>query len=180
MPVSSLSVAPRRGRPRKFMAPSRAVTLTLPENTIAALEAIDHDLSRAVVRVVQPEVGKRPHPAAELAAFGRRAIIVVNPTRMLEQRTGITLVPLGDGRALIAFDDPMSAARLELSIQDELENHDLSAEDTRVFEHVRDLLRDARRSSTVTLRQQHIIVLEHAGRTGGRKGSAARKRKETE
>src|SRR5712671_7251114 len=95
--VRSLSLAPRRGRPRKFVEPSRAVTLTLPESVIQALLAVDHDLSRAVVRVTQPEMAKRPHVPAELAMFGRHAVIVVTPTRTLEQRTGVLLVPLSDG-----------------------------------------------------------------------------------
>ncbi len=179
MPVRPASVALRRGRPRKFMAPSRAVTLTLPENIIAALEAIDHDLSRAVVRLAQPEVGKGEHPAAELAYFGRRSVIVVNPTRTLQQRTGVILVPLADGRALMAFDEALTPARFELRIQDELDNRSLPAEDARVFEHIRDLLRDARRSKSITLRQQSIIVLEH-GRIGVRKVSNDGRRKETE
>ena len=83
MPVRPLVVAPRRGRPRKFGGPSRAVTLTLPENVIRALSGLDRDLSRAVVRLTQPELAKRPHPPAELATFGRRAVIVVSPTRTL-------------------------------------------------------------------------------------------------
>jgi hypothetical protein len=33
---SSRGLVPRRGRPRKFGGPSRAVTLTLPEDIIAA------------------------------------------------------------------------------------------------------------------------------------------------
>jgi hypothetical protein len=156
-------VSPRRGRPRKFPSPSRALTLTLPENVIAALEAVDHDLSRAVVRVTQPEMAKAPRPAAELATFGRRAVIVVNPTRTLEQRTGVVLVPLTDGRALIAFDESMTVARLELRIQDELEDPALSEEDARIFEAIRRLLQEARRSKSVMLRQQNIIVIEHTG-----------------
>jgi len=47
------SLAPRRGRPRKFPAPSRAVTLTLPEDVLASLGAVDADLSRAIVRIAQ-------------------------------------------------------------------------------------------------------------------------------
>src|SRR5215213_8330068 len=69
------AIAPRRGRPRKFAGPSRAVTLTLPDEVIDALAAVDADLSRAVVRVAQPEMAKRPHAPAELAPFGRRAVI---------------------------------------------------------------------------------------------------------
>jgi hypothetical protein len=151
---------PRRGRPRKFTAPSRAVTLTLPEDVLAALDAVDHDLSRAVVRVTQPQLAKRPHPPAEVATFGRRGVIVVNRSRTLEERTGIVLVPLSDGRALISFDESMTIARLELRIQDALEDPNLPVEDARIFRSIEDILKTARRSGDVTLQQRHIIVLE--------------------
>ena len=151
---------PRRGRPRKFIAPSRAVTLTLPENVLEALDALDHDLSRAVVRMAQPEMAKRAHPPAELVTFGRRAVIVVNPSRTLEERTGIVLVPLSDGRALISFDESMTIARLELRIQDALEDRELPEDDARIFKSIEEILKMARRSGDVTLQQRHIIVLE--------------------
>ena len=153
-------MTPRRGRPRKFIAPSRAVTLTLPENVLAALDAVDHDLSRAVVRVTQPQMAKRPHPPAEVATFGRRGVIVVNPSRTLEERTGILLVPLSDGRALISFDESMTIARLELRIQDALEDHELPPEDALIFKSIGEILKKARRSGDITLQQRHIIVLE--------------------
>ncbi len=161
MPVD---VVPRRGRPRKFASPSRAVTLTLPEEVLASLSGIDADLSRAVVRLTQPEVAKRPHAAAELVTFGRRAVIVVNPTRTLEQRTGVLLIPLSDGRALISFDDTMTTARLELRIEDALEDPHLSPEDRGIFETIRGILKQVRRSRGVTVHQPHIIVLESNGR----------------
>jgi hypothetical protein len=181
-PVASL--APRRGRPRKFAQPSRAVTLTLPERVIETLESIDRDLSRAVVRVAKPRRdGQSRAPAAELVTFGRRAVIVVNPTRTLEQRTGVVLIPFPDGRALISFDASMTPARLELMIQDALDEHDLPEEDGRVFESIRDVLREARRSTAVDVRQQHIMVLEFGSparrratvRGGRRRNSAAQR-----
>lgn len=156
----AVAIAPRRGRPRKFARPSRAVTLTLPEEVIDALAAIDADLSRAVVRVTQPEMAKRPHPPAELAAFGRWAVIVVNPTRTLEQRTGVLLVPLSDGRALLSFDEPLSIAKLELRIQDAIDDPRLSRADSEIFQGIGRLLRDARRANGVAVQQRHIIVLE--------------------
>jgi hypothetical protein len=61
----------------------------------------------------------------------------------------------------------MTIARLELRIQDELEDPALSQEDARIFEAIRHLLQEARRSKSVVLRQQSIIVLEHTG--GGTK-----------
>jgi hypothetical protein len=160
------AVAARRGRPRKFTGPSRAVTLTLPEHVIEALSAIDHDLSRAVVRVVQPELAKQPHPSAELASFGRHAVIVVHPSRTLERRTGVLLVPLPDGRALISFDEAKTIPELELQLQDLIEDPELMGADKRIFEQIFGLLRDARRSSAVTVRRRNIIVFEtaHAAR----------------
>jgi hypothetical protein len=157
---SAFNLGPRRGRPRKFAAPSRAVTLTLPEHVIEALEAIDEDLSRAIVRLTQPEVAKQPHAPAELATFGGRAVIVVNPTRTLEQHTGVHLIPLPDGRALISFDAPLTIADLELMIEDAIDDHRLSGSDQSVFKAIADLLRGARRSKTVQLQQRNIIVIE--------------------
>jgi hypothetical protein len=165
------TVRPQRGRPRKFTAPSRAVTVTLPEHVIEALDAIDADLSRAIVRLAQPQLRKQPHAPAELARFGRRAVIVVNPTRTLEQRTGVDLVPLPDGRALIAFERSLTIPALELMIGDALDDKDLSRTDRATFQAIAAILKDARRSNDVVLNQRNIIVLEsrHAAPAGARK-----------
>lgn len=170
------AVVPRRGRPRKFTGPSRSVTLTLPEHVIEALAAIDDDLSRAVVRVVQPELAKAPHPSAELAPFGRHAVIVVHPSRTLERRTGVLLVPLPDGRALISFEDQKTIPELELQLQDLIEDPQLAGADRCIFEQIFSFLRDARRSSAVTVQRRHIIVFETA-HTARPRASAAPARK---
>lgn len=159
--ASSLSgLAPKRGRPRKFRGPSRAVTITLPDNVVAALASVDSDLGRAIVRLSQSAVARRPHPPAELVSFGRRGIIVVNPTRTLEQHTGTLLIPLPDGRALISFDESMTVDRLELTIEDALDGGQLRPEDARIFETIRGLLKEARRSGRARLHERRIIVLE--------------------
>jgi hypothetical protein len=151
---------PRRGRPRKFTAPSRPVTLTLPEHVIDALTGLDPDLSRAVVRLAQPMLADAPHPPAELATFGRHSVIVVNPSRTLEQRTGVELLHLPDGRALISFDQPMTIAGLELLIEDALDDKSLPPADREIFGAIGGILKAARRSVTVVLLQRNIIVLE--------------------
>ena len=151
---------PRRGRPRKFAAPSRAVTLTLPESTIAMLESVDHDLGRAIVRLTQEQSPKRAHKAAELATFGRQAVIVVRPTPTLKQRTGVDLVPLPDGRALISFERPTTIEGLELTITDALDDPRLGRQDRAVFEAIRQILRSARQSSDISMLQKSIIVLQ--------------------
>jgi len=169
VPTASAAISdltPRRGRPRKFNTPSRAVTLTLPEQVLGTLGTFDRDLSRAIVRLTHREVMKRPHPPAELVRFGRRAVIVVSPTRSLEERTGVFLVPIPDGRALMSFDDSMSVASLELKVRDALDDKQLSAEDRRVFESVHGVLRAARTNGDVVLHERKIIVLESRSRRG--------------
>jgi hypothetical protein len=160
-----------RGRPRKFDEPTRVVTLTLPESVIDGLSRIHADLGRAVVGLVDKR-NATARPAAELVVFGSRAVISVRPSASLERRLGIELVPLPDGRALISFDTPQSVADLELRLHDTLEEPDLGGDDRRVFEAIRDILRDARRSKDVSLVRRNIIVLETA--TGARRRAAAR------
>lgn len=149
--------------------PSRAITLTLPERVIEALAAVDADLSRAVVRLAQPELAKRPHPPAELATFGRRSVIVVHPTRTLERQPGVSLVHLPDGRALVSFDRSMKIAELELMLSDAAEGDGLSKDDRRVFEAIAGILRAARRSETSRLAQRSIVVVETGRRTRNRR-----------
>jgi len=164
-------LAPRRGRPRKFTVPARPVTLTLPEHIIRALAAVDRDLGRAVVRLAQPEVSKQPHPPAELATFGARSVIVVNPSRTLERYPGVTLVHLPDGRALISFDQTMTVAGLELMIADGLEDRALAERDRGVLDAVARILRTARRSPHTTLAQRNIIVVESKRRARNRRSA---------
>lgn len=152
--------APRRGRPRKYTVPSRPVTVTLPEDVLAALTSIDGDLGRAIVRLTQPVLGGRPHPPAELATFGRHSVIVVSPSRTLERRTGVELIHLPDGRALISFDHTRTIPALELLIQDSLEDAALSPPDRDVFEAIDGILKTARRSNRIAMLQRNVIVLE--------------------
>jgi hypothetical protein len=113
-----------------------------------------------VVRLAQPALASQPHPPAELTEFGGSAVIVVHPSRTLEKRTGVNLIPLSDGRALISFDEEMTPARLELRIQDALEDPDLLPAERALFESIASILKSARRSRTIAVRQRHVLVLE--------------------
>jgi hypothetical protein len=150
---------PRRGRPRKFSRPSRAVTLTLPEDVIATLRTIDSDLGRAIVRAIQPLEGKAPRPPAELTMYGGRAVIIVPRNRALIDRTGVELVPLTDGRALISFDQRTTVSQFELRIMDALADPSFDGADRVMFQALAEILRGARQTTGVSLRQRSIIVL---------------------
>jgi hypothetical protein len=157
----------RRGRPRKFSEASRTVTLTLPESVISTLLALHHDLSQAIVGLTRRTKARKNRKGADLLVFGRRAVITVRPTPSLELRAGVQLVPLPDGRALISFDDVDSLPALQLSIADALDDPSMTDADRSVYESLSDILREARRSSDVSLGQRHIIVLE--SRPGARR-----------
>lgn len=161
MASNALVAAPRRrGRPKKFAGPSRHVTLTLPEHVIAALSRADGDLSRAIVRVAERAAPTGRRGAAELSRFGRRAVIVVDRSRTLERRADVDLIPLPDGRALISFDRARTMADLELTISDALGDPQMPSRDREVFAGVAAILKDARHSADVVLRQRSIIVIE--------------------
>jgi hypothetical protein len=169
--ASKGSVSSRRGRPRKFSRPSRGVTLTLPDDVIEALRGVDADLSVAVVRIAQSLVPEAPYARTELVNYGGRSVIIVPRSQVLRERTGVELVPLTDGRALMAFDNRLSIPQLELRIGDALADSTIEGGDRAMFEALAEILKNARRSERVEVRQRNIIVLQST-RPAGEGGTA--------
>ena len=150
------------GRPPKYGRPSRAITITLREDALAELGAVDADLGRAIVALAERE-GK-PHVRAirpaELAAYGSHAVIVVNPSKVLKRLAGVQLVPVGNGRALISLAHPHSVPQLELSVRDAIERGDMSARERETLEALAEILQNARNSRDTSLEERTIIVLK--------------------
>jgi hypothetical protein len=158
-------VRSRRGRPQKFGRPARAVTLTLPEDVIEALSTIDGDLSRAMVRLVQPLLANSGlRPSAELAKYGDNAVILIRPLTALQRMQGVKLVPLPDGRALISLTDSVSVYEFELRLRDAIEEEDLKPDEQSVLRSIGEILRGARLTRGVTVHQPNIIMLQSARR----------------
>jgi len=158
-------VRPARGRPPKFGRPSRAVTLTLPEDVIAVLRSMDEDLSRSVVRLVQPlTVGTAARPPAELERHGDSAIIVFRPVKALRTMPGVTLVPLPDGRALVSLEGTLGVHEFELRLRDTLTEDGLDDLSRSVLTSIAEILKTARRTKGVLVHQRSIIVLQSTGR----------------
>jgi len=149
---------PGPGRPPKFGRRARAVSVTLPEDLIERLQAQHLDLGRAIVELFES------HPASDapvqLAEFGRGALILVPPASALKRLAGVELIPLSNGRALIALDQPMSTSDLELTLNDAVTDGSFSAQDRHIVENVVSILRDARTSANARLRQRTIIIVE--------------------
>jgi hypothetical protein len=147
----------RRGRPRKFSRPARTVTLTLPDDVIEQLSTVDKDLGRAIVRLALSHEPKTKRLAVDVATFGSRAVILVPPARRLAALPGVELVPIADGRMLIALQEPVTEEAFELLVRDALEDASLSSSDRELFGELSRVLREARLETRVTLRR--ILVL---------------------
>jgi hypothetical protein len=152
---------PARGRPRKFNRPARTVTVTLPHDVIDTLAATDTDLGRAIVRLTLPHVGRPMAPIAEVAIFGARAVIIIPPSAAMSGFSGVELMPLADGRALITLDDTISTSDLELQLGDRLADPALAASDRSLMTALHQILRQARSEGNLTTRR--ILVLRMAG-----------------
>ena len=159
-PMKHVKLGP--GRPSKYGRASRAVTLTLPEDVIVRLGAIDADLGRAIVSLAERHGKPRARLVhhAEIAAYGNHAVIVVNPAKGLKRLPGVQLVPVGNGRALIALEPPYSVPKLELDLRDLLERGGATGLERETLEAIADILRQSRRSTRVSLEERRIIVLE--------------------
>lgn len=150
------------GRPRKYGRAARAVTVTLPEDVLARLAVVHADLGRAIVALTERN-GKghvRAVRPAEIAAYGNRAVIVVNPAKALKRLPGVQLVPLGNGRALISLDPEYSIAQLELDIRDALEERHIAGPERELLRAIGGILHETRRSPQLTAKPRTIIVLE--------------------
>ncbi len=154
-------VKPGPGRPRKFGRPSRAVTLTLPEDVLTRLGAVDTDLGRAIVTLVERKGARvRAVERAELASYGNHAVIIVTPANALKRIAGVQLVPIGNGRALISLAHPHSISEFALGLGDALERGDVIESERPTLQAIADILRQTRRSRRVMLEERTIIVLE--------------------
>jgi len=159
-PMKAMKLGP--GRPMKYGRASRAVTLTLPDDVIERLAATDIDLGRAIVALAErhgkPRARRLRH--AEIASYGNHAVIVVTPAKELKRLPGVQLVPVGDGRALIALEPPYSVPQLELDLRDVLERGDVTGLERETLDAIADILRQSRQSTRVSLEERTIIVLE--------------------
>ena len=81
----------------KYGRPSRAVTVTLPEDILARLASVHADVGSAIVNLVERKARpcRLPIRAAEVTRYGNHAVIVVTPSPTLRRLRGVQLVPVG-------------------------------------------------------------------------------------
>jgi hypothetical protein len=154
--------------------------MSLPEDVIAWLRSIHHDLARAIVslheerhpgsRANGPSRERVPPPLAELVLLPRRrGLIVVQP--QLQTLPGIARIPLGDGRAFLALEPLKGLADLELAVMDRLDGGALTGSQRTRLEAFRQQLRAWRRTPGLRFTSRSIIVAEGIGRKPARRSS---------
>ena len=150
------------GRPPKFGRPSRAVTMTLPEDVLQRLAALDADLARAIVTLVESNGAPRVRAVApaEISSYGNHAVIIVTPVKALKRIAGVELVPIGNGRALISLQHPRSVPQLELAVRDAIDHGDVTGVERRTLEVIAGILRHTRSARGIAVAERTIIVLE--------------------
>lgn len=174
-PVAPVDASVRgRGRPPKFGRPSRVVALTLPEDTIQALNEVDEDTGWAIVKLLEDEPvreARRPkQPDVELVTIAaRRSLIVVNRA-LFHRLPGVSIVPLTATRAFLALEVGRGVSDLELVVIDQLAVRGLAARERRALQSLRRHLAEWRHDHGLAFHTRAIIVVEE---TAPRRRTAA-------
>lgn len=161
----------RRGRPSKFGRPSRSVALTLPDDVLGALQAVDPDRGWAIVKLLGGQVAtsERPQARADVGLLkigAKRSLIVVNRATM-PALPGVQVVPLNESHAFLALSAGCTMSDLELAVIDRLNGGtQVVARERRLLKTLRAELARWRRNRNLRVRIEAIIVLEDLGRDG--------------
>lgn len=156
---------PARGRPLKYGRPARMVAVTLPQDTIEELRAIDADVGRAIVLLVNAVSRSRDlathRPIVTYEKVGRRRSLIVVDREAVKGVPGCDLIPLADDRAFLALADGHGLPDLELAILDRLSDHSVTGRQREGLEALRRALTECRRANDVEVESRSILVVEN-------------------
>lgn len=170
----ALAATPRRGRPPKFGRPAQLITLTLPHDVVAWLKGVHPDPAWAVVKLHEQATRRerRPVPLADLVQLPhRRALIMVN-TEALKRLPGAAIIPLSDGRGILALEPDKGVADLELAVIDRLDDQAVEKSEREALQALRDRLREWRRQG-VRFESRAIIIANRLGQASAEPPAAA-------
>lgn len=145
------------GRPPKFEEASGPITVTLPYRTLKALELIDRDRAKAMVKCVDAMTAaplgehKRVEVIKVCQGYG---LIVIGPCPSLSRIPGLRLVEIAPLRFLLAITAGCSPHALELAIMDLIER--LPPEET----EERALLTELRQQLSLHRRREGVTTGE--------------------
>ena len=159
----------KRGRPPKFGRPARLLAVTLPDDVVAWLQDINQDPAWAIVTLFEQQHRRSParetsHPDVQLVEIGPRRALIVVPQSAFVSLPGVSVIPLGAGRAFLALEPGKGIAELELAVVDRLEEAGLDESEERILSSLRRHLRDWRLDKNLNFSARSIIVVERARR----------------
>lgn len=158
-----VSTPAKRGRPLKFGRPTRPLSVSLPEDVIAWLEAIDPDPAWAIVSMFDKarqrySGGGQTSPAELVQLPGKRALILVAPDSFADI-DGVSVIRLSDGRGFLALEPGKGYADLELAVADRLEAPGISADRRQTLNSIRQQLREWRQAG-LRFDERCILVVD--------------------
>ncbi len=161
--TSRTPVAPKGpgGRPPKFHEPSRPVTLTLPESTLAELQEINPDRSQAIVQLTrQLRASSGPIPLVEIVEMAKgTGLVVIGPSRTLQKLTFLRLVEVAPSRYLLTFEQGHDFHNLEIAIIDALED-EKNERERKLLSELLDHIKGLRKSKRVSMAEILVIKLD--------------------
>ena len=153
-PTSRPGVKHAGGRPPKFSEPRRAVTVTLPERTLARLADVDTDRARAIVKVTDAALGKELPPGRLVEVLETEpgmGVILVGPSKYLRRIPWLKLVEVAPLRYLLVLPTGTPIDTLEVALRDVLDDLPASEERERdILEQLELRMRHLRRGKKVT------------------------------
>ena len=153
----------KRGRPLKFGRPTLPLSVSLPEDVIRWLEAIDPDPAWAIVTMFEKARQRagavRPEQPAELGQLpGKRALILVSPD-VFDGIEGVSVIRLSDGRGFLALEAGKGYADLELAVADRVDAPGVSPSQRQALARLRQQLREWRQSG-LRFEARSILVVD--------------------
>jgi hypothetical protein len=172
------AVAPRRGRPPKFGKPGHVVSLTLPDDTVQALNQLDPDTGWAIVKLLDREARRRrpiEHPAdVGLAHISTRRSLIVVSRATVRSLPGVSLIPFNDTQAFLVMEFGRGLSDLELAVIDRLSDAGIDRRERTALEALRSQLSTWRHDRQLTFHSRSIILVEHAAEPSRRTRSRSR------
>lgn len=145
------------GRPRKFAEASRPITVTLPDRTLALLESVHSDRALAITKAtdwVTRAQENESSPVEIVEVEKGRAVIIVGPSRCLQQLPWLRLVEIAPSRFLLVIPTGTPIETLEVAIMDMVDG--LPARE----KYERGLLSELRRCLTLQRRSKKVSKAE--------------------
>ena len=152
------------GRPCKFNSPSRPVTVTLPERTLAQLTCIHDDRAMAIVKAVEAATATDPQrPPVDIVEVARGiGLIVVGPSRALRTIPWLKMFEITPARYILSITAGISLDSLEIALVDLVEIHNgFTPEDRILVESLLKRVRGLRRRKEVS--RSEILLVDLSG-----------------